>query len=74
VALGVPVETGVFCGRMAVSLMNDGPVTSSVDAWRNPLCAKLAQTRGLSGQGEFCYRSSTISSGFRVGALRPFFV
>jgi D-tyrosyl-tRNA(Tyr) deacylase len=26
-ALGVPVQTGVFGGRMAVSLVNDGPVT-----------------------------------------------
>jgi D-tyrosyl-tRNA(Tyr) deacylase len=26
-ALGVPVETGVFGARMAVELVNDGPVT-----------------------------------------------
>jgi D-tyrosyl-tRNA(Tyr) deacylase len=29
--LGVPVETGVFGGRMAVSLVNDGPVTIVLD-------------------------------------------
>jgi len=26
-ALGVPVETGVFGARMALELVNDGPVT-----------------------------------------------
>ena len=31
-ALGVPVETGVFGARMAVELVNDGPVTIVVDA------------------------------------------
>ena len=30
--LGVPVETGVFGARMAVSLVNDGPVTLLVDS------------------------------------------
>jgi D-tyrosyl-tRNA(Tyr) deacylase len=30
-ALGVPVETGVFGARMAVSLVNDGPVTIVLD-------------------------------------------
>jgi D-aminoacyl-tRNA deacylase len=30
--LGVPVETGVFGARMAVSLVNDGPVTIVLDA------------------------------------------
>ena len=30
-ALGVPVETGVFGARMAVSLVNDGPVTIILD-------------------------------------------
>jgi D-aminoacyl-tRNA deacylase len=29
--LGVPVETGVFGARMAVSLVNDGPVTIVLD-------------------------------------------
>ena len=29
--LGVPVETGVFGARMAVSLVNDGPVTIILD-------------------------------------------
>ena len=29
---GVPVETGVFGARMAVELVNDGPVTIVVDA------------------------------------------
>ena len=29
---GVPVETGVFGARMAVELVNDGPVTVVVDA------------------------------------------
>ena len=31
-ARGVPVETGVFGARMAVELVNDGPVTIIVDA------------------------------------------
>ena len=31
-ACGVPVETGVFGARMAVELVNDGPVTIVVDA------------------------------------------
>jgi D-tyrosyl-tRNA(Tyr) deacylase len=31
-ALGVPVETGVFGARMAVELVNDGPVTILLDA------------------------------------------
>jgi D-tyrosyl-tRNA(Tyr) deacylase len=31
-ALGVPVQTGVFGARMAVSLVNDGPVTIVLDA------------------------------------------
>jgi D-tyrosyl-tRNA(Tyr) deacylase len=30
-ALGVPVESGVFGARMAVSLVNDGPVTIVLD-------------------------------------------
>jgi D-aminoacyl-tRNA deacylase len=30
-ALGVPVETGVFGARMAVELVNDGPVTLVLD-------------------------------------------
>ncbi len=30
-ALGVPVETGVFGGRMEVELVNDGPVTIVLD-------------------------------------------
>ena len=30
--LGVPVETGVFGARMAVELVNDGPVTIILDA------------------------------------------
>ena len=30
-ALGVPVETGVFGARMAVELVNDGPVTLILD-------------------------------------------
>jgi D-aminoacyl-tRNA deacylase len=30
--LGVPVETGAFGARMAVSLVNDGPVTIILDA------------------------------------------
>jgi D-aminoacyl-tRNA deacylase len=30
--LGVPVETGVFGARMAVDLVNDGPVTVVLDA------------------------------------------
>jgi D-tyrosyl-tRNA(Tyr) deacylase len=30
--LGVPVLTGVFGGRMQVSLVNDGPVTIVLDA------------------------------------------
>jgi D-tyrosyl-tRNA(Tyr) deacylase len=30
-ALGVPVETGVFGARMAVELVNDGPVTIILD-------------------------------------------
>jgi D-tyrosyl-tRNA(Tyr) deacylase len=30
-ALGVPVETGVFGARMAVDLVNDGPVTIVLD-------------------------------------------
>jgi D-tyrosyl-tRNA(Tyr) deacylase len=30
-ALGVPVETGVFQADMAVSLVNDGPVTILID-------------------------------------------
>ena len=30
-ALGVPVETGVFGARMAVELVNDGPVTIIVE-------------------------------------------
>ena len=30
-ALGVPVETGVFGARMAVSLVNEGPVTIVLD-------------------------------------------
>jgi D-aminoacyl-tRNA deacylase len=30
-ALGVPAETGVFGARMAVELMNDGPVTIVLD-------------------------------------------
>jgi D-aminoacyl-tRNA deacylase len=29
--LGVPVETGVFAARMAVELVNDGPVTIILD-------------------------------------------
>jgi D-tyrosyl-tRNA(Tyr) deacylase len=29
--LGVPVETGVFGARMAVALVNDGPVTIILD-------------------------------------------
>jgi D-aminoacyl-tRNA deacylase len=29
--LGIPVETGVFGARMAVSLVNDGPVTIILD-------------------------------------------
>ncbi len=31
-ALGVPVETGRFGGRMALALVNDGPVTIVLDA------------------------------------------
>jgi D-tyrosyl-tRNA(Tyr) deacylase len=31
-ALGVPVETGVFGARMAVELVNDGPVTIVIEA------------------------------------------
>jgi D-aminoacyl-tRNA deacylase len=30
-ALGVPVQTGVFGARMAVELVNDGPVTIVLD-------------------------------------------
>ena len=30
-ALGVPVETGIFGARMAVELVNDGPVTIALD-------------------------------------------
>jgi D-aminoacyl-tRNA deacylase len=30
-ALGVPVETGVFGARMAIELVNDGPVTIVLD-------------------------------------------
>jgi D-tyrosyl-tRNA(Tyr) deacylase len=30
-ALGVPVETGVFGAKMAVELVNDGPVTIVLD-------------------------------------------
>ena len=30
--LGVPVEQGVFAARMAVELVNDGPVTIVIDA------------------------------------------
>jgi D-tyrosyl-tRNA(Tyr) deacylase len=30
--LGVPVETGAFGARMEVELVNDGPVTVSLDA------------------------------------------
>jgi D-aminoacyl-tRNA deacylase len=30
--LGVPVETGVFGARMAVELVNDGPVTLTLEA------------------------------------------
>ena len=30
-ALGVPVETGVFGARMAVEIVNDGPVTIVLD-------------------------------------------
>jgi D-aminoacyl-tRNA deacylase len=30
-ALGVHVETGVFGARMAVALVNDGPVTIVLD-------------------------------------------
>jgi len=30
--LGVPVETGVFGARMAIDLVNDGPVTIILDA------------------------------------------
>jgi D-aminoacyl-tRNA deacylase len=30
-ALGVPVETGIFGARMAVELVNDGPVTIVLD-------------------------------------------
>jgi len=30
-ALGVPVKTGVFGARMAVELVNDGPVTIVLD-------------------------------------------
>jgi D-tyrosyl-tRNA(Tyr) deacylase len=30
--LGVPVETGVFGARMAVALVNDGPVTIILDS------------------------------------------
>jgi D-tyrosyl-tRNA(Tyr) deacylase len=33
-ALGVPVETGVFGAKMAVELVNDGPVTLVVDQSR----------------------------------------
>jgi len=29
--LGVPVETGIFGARMAVDLVNDGPVTIVLD-------------------------------------------
>lgn len=31
-ATGIPVQTGVFGARMAVSLVNDGPVTVVLDA------------------------------------------
>jgi D-tyrosyl-tRNA(Tyr) deacylase len=31
-ALGVPVETGVFGAKMAVEIVNDGPVTIVLDA------------------------------------------
>jgi D-tyrosyl-tRNA(Tyr) deacylase len=31
-ALGVPVETGRFGDRMALALVNDGPVTIVLDA------------------------------------------
>jgi D-tyrosyl-tRNA(Tyr) deacylase len=31
-ALGVPVQTGVFGARMAVELVNDGPVTIVLDS------------------------------------------
>ena len=31
-ALGVPVETGIFGARMAVELVNDGPVTILLEA------------------------------------------
>ena len=30
-ALGVPVQTGIFGARMAVELVNDGPVTIILD-------------------------------------------
>jgi D-aminoacyl-tRNA deacylase len=30
-SLGVPVETGIFGARMAVELVNDGPVTIALD-------------------------------------------
>jgi D-tyrosyl-tRNA(Tyr) deacylase len=39
-ALGVPVEQGVFGARMEVELVNDGPVTITLDAG-------AASTRGL---------------------------
>ena len=30
--MGIPVETGVFRAEMAVSLVNDGPVTILLDS------------------------------------------
>ncbi|MEI7769383.1 MAG: D-aminoacyl-tRNA deacylase, partial [Chloroflexales bacterium] len=33
-ALGVPVESGVFGSHMRVALINDGPVTISLDSER----------------------------------------
>nr|MDP8944240.1 D-aminoacyl-tRNA deacylase [Actinomycetota bacterium] len=32
VSLGMPVETGTFGARMALELVNDGPVTLLVEA------------------------------------------
>lgn len=35
-ALGTPVETGVFAAHMQVSLVNDGPVTFTLDSRDRP--------------------------------------
>ena len=62
-ALGVPVERGSFGARMAVELVNDGPVTIVLDS-------ELRRRSGWRSPPPACTRAGTCSSRARA-TCRP---